>query len=155
MTKLFRNVDYYIIEASNRTQREFELDFVDVIEVFDTNEVKLTTEDGKSLIITFDERGYFKSYFVNKEYITAQMAESSYVKERINQVIGILKNLTWKGDCVDGETMQYILKEVGMEDQMLKQLVMSQPIEEVRYMIEEREEFEEELDNQIQVRIFK
>jgi hypothetical protein len=32
---------------------------------------------------------------------------------------------------------------------MLKQLVMSQPIEEVRYMIEEREEFEEELDNQI------
>jgi hypothetical protein len=25
---------------------------------------------------------------------------------------------------------------------------MSQPIEEVRYMIEEREEFEEELDNQ-------
>jgi hypothetical protein len=143
MEKLFRDVDYFIVHAANSTQREFELDFVDVIEVFDTNEVKLTTEDGKSLIITFDERGYFKSYFVNKEYITAQMAESSYVKERINQVIGILKNLTWKGDCVDGETMQYILKEVGMEDQMLKQLVMSQPIEEVRYMIEEREEIEE------------
>jgi hypothetical protein len=146
MTKLFRDVDYYIIEASNRTQREFELDFVDVIEVFDTNEVKLTTEDGKSLIITYDERGYFKSYFVDKEYITAQMSESSYVKERISQAIGILKNLTWKGDSVDGETMQYILKEVGMEDQMLRQLVMSQPIEEVRYMIEEREEFEEEFE---------
>jgi hypothetical protein len=146
MTKLFRDVDYYIIEASNRTQSEFELDFVDVIEVFDTNEVKLTTEDGKSLIITYDERGYFKSYFVDKKYITAQMAESSYVEDRINQAIGILKNLTWKGDCVDGETMQYILKEVGMEDQMLKQLVMSQPIEEVRYMIEEREEFEEEFE---------
>jgi hypothetical protein len=85
---------------------------------------------------------------VDKEYITAQMSESSYVKERINQAIGILKNLTWRGDSVDGETMQYILKEVGMEDQMLRQLVMSQPIEEVRYMIEEREEFEEELDNQ-------
>jgi hypothetical protein len=149
MTKLFRDVNYYLIEASNRTQSEFELDFADVIEVFDTNEVKLTTEDGKSLIITYDERSYFKSYFVNKEYITAQMAESSYVKERINQAIGILKNLTWRGDSVDGETMQYILKEVGMEDQMLRQLVMSQPIEEVRYMIEEREEFEEELDNQI------
>ena len=147
MEKLFRDVNYFVIEAANRTQREFELDFVDIIEVFDTNEVKLTTEDGKPLIITFDERGYFKSYFVNKEYITAQMSESSYVKERINQVIGILKNLTWKGDCVDGETMQYILKEVGMEDQMLRQLVMSQPIEEVRYMIEEREEFEEELEN--------
>jgi hypothetical protein len=149
MEKLFRDVDYFIVHAANSTQREFELDFVDVIEVFDTNEVKLTTEDGKSLIITFDERGYFKSYFVDKEYITAQMSESSYVKERINQVIGILKNLTWKGDCVDGETMQYILNKVGMQEQMLKQLVMSQPIEEVRYMIEEREEFEEELDNQI------
>ena len=141
-----RDVNYFIIQASRCTQTEFELDFVDFIEVFDTSEVKLTTEDGKSLIISFDEKGNFKSYFVNKEYITAQMAESSYVKERINQVIGILKNLTWKGDCVDGETMQYILKEVGMEDQMLKQLVMSQPIEEVRYMIEEREEYEEEFE---------
>jgi hypothetical protein len=142
-----KDVNYFIVEASNRTHTEFELDFTDVIEAFDANSITLTTEDGKSLKITYDERGYFKSYFVNKEYITAQMAESSYVKERINQVIGILKNLTWKGDCVDGETMQYILNKVGMEDQMLKQLVMSQPIEDVRYMIEEREEFEEELEN--------
>lgn len=79
---------------------------------------------------------------------TTQMNESQYVEERINQAIGILKNLTWNDNCVDGETMQYILKEVGMEDQMLRQLVMTQPIEEVRYLIEEREEFEEELDNQ-------
>jgi hypothetical protein len=146
MTKLFRDVDYYIIQASNGEQREFELDFADVIEVFDTNSVTLTTEDGKSLQITYDERGYFKSYFVNKEYITAQMSESSYVKERIDQAIGILKNLTWKGDCVDGETMQYILEKVGMEDQILRQLVMSQPIEDVRYLIEEREEIEEEFE---------
>jgi hypothetical protein len=146
--KVMRDVNYFILQASRCTQTEFELDFVDFIEVFDTNEVKLTTEDGKSLIITYDERGYFKSYFVDKEYITAQMSEGTYIKERIVQVIGILKNLTWRGDSVDGETMQYILKEVGMEDQMLRQLVMSQSIEEVRYMIEEREEFEEELDNQ-------
>jgi hypothetical protein len=143
------DVNYFIEEASCFNQEEFEINFADVIEVFDTNETHLTTEDRKKLIINWNNDGTFKSYYVNKEYITAQMAESSYVKERINQVIGILKNLTWKGDCVDGETMQYILKEVGMEDQMLKQLVMSQPIEEVRYMIEEREEFEEELDNQI------
>ena len=143
MTKLFRDVDYFITQASNGEQREFELDFADVIEVFDTNSVTLTTEDGKSLQITYDERGYFKSYFVDKEYITSQMSEGTYIKERIVQVIGILKNLTWRGDSVDGETMQYILKEVGMDDQMLRQLVMSQPIEEVRYMFEEREELEE------------
>ena len=143
-----RDVNYFIIQASRCTQTEFELDFVDFIEVFDTSEVKLTTEDGKSLIISFDEKGNFKSYFVNREDITAQMAEGSYIKERINQVIDVLNDLTWSGNRVDGETMQYILNKVGMEDQMLRQLMMSQPIEEVRYIIDEREELEEELDNQ-------
>ena len=142
-----RDVNYFIIQASRCTQTEFELDFVDFIEVFGTSEVKLTTEDGKSLIISFDEKGNFKSYFVNREDITAQMAERSYIKERINQVIDVLKNLTYRGDSVDGETMQYILNKIGMEDQMLRQLMMSQPIEEVRYIIDEREELEEELDN--------
>jgi len=142
-----RDVNYFIIQASRCTQTEFELDFVDFIEVFDTSEVKLTTEDGKSLIISFDDKGNFKSYFVNREDITAQMAEGNYIKERINQVIDVLNNLTWSENRVDGETMQYILNKIGMEDQMLRQLMMSQPIEEVRYIIEEREELEEELDN--------
>jgi len=30
---------------------------------------------------------------------------------------------------VDGETMEYIIKQVGMEQQMLRQLIMSSPIE--------------------------
>jgi hypothetical protein len=34
--------------------------------------------------------------------------------------------------------MQYILENVGMEDQMLRQLMMSQPIDEVNYMFLER-----------------
>jgi len=144
---VMRDVNYFIIQASRCTQTEFELDFVDFIEVFGTSEVKLTTEDGKSLIISFDEKGNFKSYFVNREDITAQMAEGSYIKERINQVIDVLNNLTWSENRVDGETMQYILNKIGMEDQMLRQLMMSQPIEEVRYIIDEREELEEELDN--------
>jgi hypothetical protein len=38
--------------------------------------------------------------------------------------------------------MQYILDEVGQSDQMLRQLIMSQPIEEVEYMYEERRLFE-------------
>ena len=142
-----RDINYFILQASRCTQTEFELDFVDVIEVFDTSEVKLTTEDGKSLIISFDEKGNFKSYFVNREDITAQMSEGIYIKDRVEHVISLLKNLTYRGDSVDGETMQYILNKVGMENQMLKQLMMSQPIEEVRYIIDEREELEEELDN--------
>jgi hypothetical protein len=145
MTKLFRDVDYFITQASNSTQREFELDFADIIEVFDTNETTITTECGRTVIITWQDN-YFKSYHVI--YETAQM-ESAIVRHKVQHIISLLNNLTLNGDSVDGETMQYILQKVGMEDQMLRQLVMSQPIEEVRYMIEEREEFEEELDNQI------
>jgi hypothetical protein len=143
-----KDVNYFIVQASRCTQRDFELDFADVIEVYDTSSVTLTTEDGKSLQITYDERGCFKSYFVDVELLPFQMSQSNLVKERIEQVIDTLRELTWKGDSVDGETMQYIIEKVGMTDQMLKQLVMSQPIEEVRYLIEEREEIEEELENQ-------
>jgi hypothetical protein len=73
---------------------------------------------------------------------TAQMNETLYTCNRVEEIILTLRSLTHRGDCVDGETMQYILERVGMHDQMLRQLVMSQPIEEVRYMIEEREELE-------------
>ena len=39
---------------------------------------------------------------------------------------------------VDGETMQHILEEVGMELQMLRQLIMSAPAGLVESLIEER-----------------
>jgi hypothetical protein len=71
------------------------------------------------------------------------MSQSSYIESQVKDIIKTLKHLTYNGQSVDGETMQYILEKVGMQDQMLKQLVMSQPIEEVRYMFEEREELEE------------
>ena len=43
-------------------------------------------------------------------------------------------------DDVDGETMQFILENVGMEYQMLRQLMMTMPIEQVEYLLEERNE---------------
>ena len=106
MTELFRDVDYYITEASNRTQREFELDFADVIEVYDTNETTITTECGRTLIITWEDR-YFKSYHIHLDH-----------SDKVQLVIDTLRDID-----VDGETMQYILEKVGMEDQMLKQLI--------------------------------
>ena len=42
----------------------------------------------------------------------------------------------------DGETTQQFLGSIGMEDQMLRQLIMSQPIDEVKHLIEEREGLE-------------
>ena len=44
--------------------------------------------------------------------------------------------------CNDGETTQQFLESIGMEDQILRQLIMSQPIDEIKYLIEERENLE-------------
>jgi hypothetical protein len=41
---------------------------------------------------------------------------------------------------IDGETMQFILEKVGMEYQMLRQLMMTMPIEQVEYLLAERNE---------------
>ena len=70
--------------------------------------------------------------------MTSQMQESNYNELMINDIINKLRIIE-----VDGETMQYILEKVGMEDQMLRQLIMSQPIGEVNYMYEERKQLEE------------
>jgi len=39
---------------------------------------------------------------------------------------------------VDGETMQYILQKTGMEDQMLRQLIMSKPFNQVKDLVHEK-----------------
>jgi len=57
--------------------------------------------------------------------------------KEINKVISMLRDEIG----LDGEIMQYILKEVGMEWQMLRQLMLTMPIEQVEYLIEERKDF--------------
>ena len=127
MTKLFRDVDYFITEASNSTQREFELDFADIIEVYDTTETTITTECGRTVIITWQDN-YFKSYHVI--YETALMEQHA---ANVNRVINILREIE-----VDGETMQYIIEKVGMTDQMLRQLVMNNPYTDTSDLLEEK-----------------
>ena len=39
---------------------------------------------------------------------------------------------------LDGETMEYIIGEVNMREQMLRQLIMSSPVKDVRELFEER-----------------
>ncbi len=55
--------------------------------------------------------------------------------QRVKLVIDVLKDIE-----VDGETMQYILSETGMEWQMLRQLIMTLPLEQVEYLVEERKD---------------
>jgi len=49
------------------------------------------------------------------------------------EIVAMLRHMN-----VDGETMQYIIKSVGMEEQMLRQLMMTQPINDVEYNWEVR-----------------
>ena len=54
-------------------------------------------------------------------------------KVLVDAVVILLNDI----DC-DGETMQFILEKVGMEYQMLRQLMMTMPIEQVEYLLAER-----------------
>jgi len=72
--------------------------------------------------------------------MTAQMSENVDTLDRVEQIINMLKFLTYNGDCVDGETMQYIIERVGMDWQMLRQLILTMPLEQVEYLVEERKD---------------
>jgi len=62
-------------------------------------------------------------------------------KVEIKSIIQDL-NLMNEGVGVDGETMQYILQQVGMEWQMLRQLMLTMPPQQVQYLLQEREELQ-------------
>tara|TARA_R110000868_G_scaffold208109_2_gene457486 strand:+ start:207 stop:851 length:645 start_codon:yes stop_codon:yes gene_type:complete len=64
--------------------------------------------------------------------------------DKVKQVIETLKTLH-NGDCVDGETMQYILEQVGMDEQMHRQLVMKNDYSATKDLM--REKFETDLLN--------
>ena len=52
------------------------------------------------------------------------MNKSEYNEARVQNIIKMLNEMD-----VDGETMEYIINQVGMEQQILRQLIMSSPIE--------------------------
>lgn len=58
--------------------------------------------------------------------------------EQQNNIIQTLKE-------VDGETVQYILQKSNMDYQMLRQLIMSMPLECIQAEISERVELEKSL----------
>ena len=124
------NINYFLDDAQNSRQGQFELDFADVITCFDTTSTTLVTEEGRTLVINWNDAGFFKSYEVIFE---TPIMEDVFKFNVVKEVIAKLQAID-----VDGETMQYILKRVGMEDQMLRQLVLTQPFDNVEYVWEER-----------------
>lgn len=124
------DVNYFVEEASFFTQEDFEYNFAEVIQVFDKHKTHITTEDKKKLVINWDTDGYFQNYYVVYE---TDLMENTFNRTYVNDIINKLKTIE-----VDGETMQYILEQVGMDMQMLRQLMLTMPIEQVEYLIEER-----------------
>ena len=55
--------------------------------------------------------------------------------EQQNNIIRTLKE-------VDGETVQYILQKIGMDSQMLRQLIMTMPLEDIQNEMSERIDLE-------------
>ena len=45
-------------------------------------------------------------------------------EEKLSTIIELCNDIE-----IDGETMEYVLRAIGMEEQMLRQLIMSSPIE--------------------------
>jgi hypothetical protein len=87
--------------------------------------------------------GYWLCSDCNDEYKEVVKAPTSLCEipqthEFVKEVIAKLKVIG-----VDGETMQYILEQVGMDDQMLRQLVMKADFKETKDLL--REKFENEL----------
>ena len=54
-------------------------------------------------------------------------------QNKVHSIIADLLNLE-----LDGETMEYIIGEVNMREQMLRQLIMSSPVKDTRVLFEER-----------------
>ena len=54
----------------------------------------------------------------------------------VEEIIHKLKEMD-----VDGETLQYIITKVGMDDQMLRQLIMTLPLEQTLQLAQERVSF--------------
>jgi len=94
---------------------------------------------------------------LTKQQIKNSIEEFNVVMEKgyLTEMYPDIKNLNKLFKCTcsegnkcivcfipDGETTQQFLGSIGMEDQMLRQLIMSQPIDEIKYLIEEREDLE-------------
>ena len=55
----------------------------------------------------------------------------------VEEVISMLRHME-----IDGETMQYILQKVGMEDQMLRQLMFLAPKDQLEDLMDEVVEYQ-------------
>ena len=96
----------------------------------------------KEKIFLVDTQGYdYARYVIQlKDLVILEKAEleaeTMLMKAHpgsVETIIDILKHME-----VDGETMEFILDRVGMKDQMLRQLIMTMPYEQIESLTREK-----------------
>ena len=60
-------------------------------------------------------------------------------EEKLSTIIELCNEID-----IDGETLEYIIRAIGMETQMLRQLIMSAEMSAVQELVEEKALLEEE-----------
>ena len=92
----------------------------------------------KEKIFLVDTQGYdYARYVIQlKDLVILERGETQQMKAHpgmAEEIIGMLKHME-----VDGETMEHIIRSVGMEEQMLGQLFLTGDDYLVSYLIEKR-----------------
>ena len=62
-----------------------------------------------------------------------QLMTNPMIESTVESIIATLNHID-----IDGETMEYILEQVGMTDQMLRQLIMTNPYTDTSDLLEEK-----------------
>ena len=65
------------------------------------------------------------------------------MKDKDDKITEVVNFLRIEVD-VDGETMEDIINQVGLQEQIHRQLVMNQPIERTERLLEERRKLDKE-----------
>ena len=118
----FRDLDRSIIEVvANLPKVEFQSSFFDEILDGDQQFYLMTYKDRVYLV---DTQGYgYARYVIQlKDLVILERGETQQMKAHpgmAEEIIGMLKHME-----VDGETMEHIIRSVGMEEQMLRQLFL-------------------------------
>jgi len=118
----FRDLDRSIIEVvANLPKVEFQSSFFDEILDGDQQFYLMTYKDRAYLV---DTQGYgYARYVIQlKDLVILERGETQQMKAHpgmAEEIISMLKHME-----VDGETMEHIIRSVGMEEQMLRQLFL-------------------------------
>ena len=128
----------YMDEVFNDSPTEVEsieeIDFEDEIENFI---IYFTSDEEKREELQSLLSDYLYDNDTNEEISgdnqRKQVPTLNFNEDEINDIINRLRKID-----IDGEKMQYILEQVGMSDQMLRQLIMTYPLQQIEDFLEEK-----------------